>query len=38
MIVYLVARGIAILLSRLGERRGRKPPPDHDGDDLVLAA
>jgi hypothetical protein len=40
MIVFLVARGIVLLATRLVERRARRrrPPPDGRGDELVLAA
>jgi hypothetical protein len=38
MIVFLLARGVAIFISRLSERRGRKPPPDDRGNELILAA
>jgi len=46
MIVFLVARGVALLAFRLVERRARKRPPDGRGDgggggrdcELVLAA
>jgi hypothetical protein len=39
LIVFLVARGLVMLVTHLVERRGRKRPPDGRGDDeLVLAA
>ena len=38
VIVFLVARGVGLLASRIAERRGRKPPPDVRDDELVLAA
>ena len=38
LIVYLVVRGAAILVSRLTERWGRKPPPDTPDDEWILAA
>jgi hypothetical protein len=42
MIVFLVARGLALLAFRLAERRARKRPPDGRDDgrggELVLAA
>jgi hypothetical protein len=38
MIVFLVARGVALLALRLVERRGRKRPPEGGDDELVLAA
>jgi hypothetical protein len=38
VIVYLVARGVGLLVSRLAERRGRKPGPDVRDDEWVLAA
>jgi hypothetical protein len=39
LIVFLVARGIVILVTHLAERRGRKRPPEgRDDDELVLAA
>ncbi|HEX4529877.1 MAG TPA: hypothetical protein VIA11_10670 [Acidimicrobiia bacterium] len=38
MIVFLVARGVALLALRLAERRGRKRPPEGRDDELVLAA
>jgi len=37
VIVYLVVRGVAFLVSRLSERWGRKPPCDRD-DEWVLVA
>ena len=38
VIVFLVARGVSLLVARLAERRGRKPPPGSGDDELVLAA
>jgi hypothetical protein len=38
LIVYLVARGVAFLVSRLSERRGGKPPRDARDDEWVLVA
>jgi hypothetical protein len=37
IIVFLAARGVALIASRLAERRRRPPPDDRDGE-LVLAA
>jgi len=38
VIVYLVVRGVAFLVSRLSERWGRKPPRDARDDEWVLVA
>jgi hypothetical protein len=38
VIVWLIARGVALLASRLAERRDRRDPPDPGNDELVLAA
>jgi len=38
MIVFLVARGVALLALRLAERRGRKRPPEGRDDELVPEA
>jgi hypothetical protein len=38
VIVYLVVRGVAFLVSRLGQRWDPKPPPDALDDEWVLVA
>jgi hypothetical protein len=38
IIVFLLARGVSLIASRIAKRRDRKPPPDGRDDELVLAA
>jgi len=38
LIVYLVVRGVALLVSRLSDRWGRKPPRDAWDDEWILVA
>ena len=38
VIVFLLMRGVSLLVARLAERRGRKQPPSSHDDELVLAA
>jgi hypothetical protein len=38
IVAFLVWRGIGLMASWIAERRGRRPPPDTQDDELVLAA
>jgi hypothetical protein len=38
VIVFLLARGVALLASRIADRRNRKSPPESRDDGWVLAA